>query len=154
MKDISKQLDILIQQQASKHRCYYCGTAKNVVGHHLIRRQNMLYRWDLNNILPVCVYCHTKIHNGELKEPTKIENQIGFKDYLLQNGLTELEFMQQKYKELTGKEFAIKEKQQRLIHKPKGKKEKTPYQLALQQKQREYRKQQYKKLKEIKRVDK
>lgn len=148
-KKIAHILDVTIQQLSSKKKCFYCGTTKNVVGHHLIRRQNTLYRWDLNNILPVCVYCHRKIHDGLLKEPAKIENQINFKDFLLQNGITELEFMQQKYKELTGREFEIENKQTNLIHKPKNKKKENSYKNFLKEKQKEFRKKRYKFLKEL-----
>ena len=43
-KNLMKKLDQIIQERASKKRCYYCGTTKNVVGHHIIRRANLLYR--------------------------------------------------------------------------------------------------------------
>ena len=155
MKDLSKQLDILIQQQASKHRCYYCGTAKNVVGHHIIRRSDKLYRWDLRNILPVCISCHRKIHDGFLKEPDINIQRESYKEYLAKNGLTEQEFLINKYKELTGQDIEIKEKTKNLLHKPKVKKEKTEYELKLQEQQREYRKRQYQYYKKMKKsIDK
>ena len=155
MKKIINILEYTREKISSKHRSYYCGTPRNVVGHHLIRRSDKLYRWDLRNILPVCISCHRKIHDGFLKEPDINIQRESYKEYLTKNGLTEQEFLINKYKELTGQDIEIKEKTKNLLHKPKAKKEKTEYELKLQEQQREYRKKQYQYYKKMKKsIDK
>ncbi len=153
-KNLMKKLDQIIQERASKKRCYYCGTTKNVVGHHIIRRANLLYRWDEKNILPVCMCCHRKIHDGFLKEPEIINNTNNIKDFLQDNILTIDEFMINKYQELSGKKITINTKNKNLIHKPKIKREKTEYEKNILKKQKELRKQKYLYLKNLEKVNK
>lgn len=150
MKKIINILDSAIQEISSKKRCFYCGTFENIVGHHMIRRSDKLHRWDLRNILPVCVSCHRKIHDGILKEPDINIRRESYKDFLAKNGLTEEEFLINKYKELTGKDIKAKEQNKPLLHKPKTKKPKTEYELNKLKKQREYRKQRYQFYKRLK----
>lgn len=80
--------------------------------HHIIRRDNILLRYDVKNLLPLCEKCHRQIHDEGmynrgmdfLDEQTqayllKMKN-VDFKQYLLELGITKEEFLKQKEKEL------------------------------------------------------
>lgn len=146
-KELVHKLDTIIQTITSKKKCHYCKTSKGVVGHHLIRRADLMYRWDLNNILPVCMYCHRKIHDGFLKEPTLDIQRQTLKDYLLNNGLTLEDFMINTYEKLSGTKIEFISNEKSLIHKPKIKKEKSEFEINFAKRQKEYRKDLYQKLK-------
>lgn len=80
--------------------------------HHIIRRDNILLRYDVNNLLPLCEKCHRQIHdNGMynrgmdfLDEQTQAYllrmKNVDFKQYLLELGITKEDFLKQKEKEL------------------------------------------------------
>lgn len=93
--------DRLVQIWASKQRSYFSHKPAEC-GHHYYSRHNRLLRWDLLNIIPLTIEEHTKIHMGniniEIKNPfrkTYLENMIDkdFKKYLLENNLTNEEFV-------------------------------------------------------------
>ena len=72
--------------------------------HHILPRANMLLRYDLNNLIPLCAKCHAAIHDkglyhrgmdfidDERKAYLQRMKNVIFKDYLIQNGITESEF--------------------------------------------------------------
>jgi hypothetical protein len=108
MKDIEKELDRLVQQWASTQRSYLDGS-KPCVGHHHIHRSCRLLRWDLHNIIPLTYTQHTLFHNGSLQyfihnpfreEYLNLMKNKDLKDYLLENNLTEDEWLEKNLKNL------------------------------------------------------
>jgi hypothetical protein len=106
MESIEKELDKFVQIWACKHKSYV-SSSKAECGHHYIRKGNSrLLRWDEKNIIPLTFNEHTLHHAGQLdiqiKNPFREQylinmRNIQLKDYLLQNNLTEEEWLKQKY---------------------------------------------------------
>ena len=107
--DMVAKLDRLYPKLQNKMKCHFCGKPSSQI-HHIITRANILLRYDLTNLLPVCDDCHRLIHdkglNVEFFLPParwlylqKMKN-IQFQDYLLGHGLTRDDFFKQKEKEL------------------------------------------------------
>lgn len=62
---LQKECDKLLQQVNQYHhrKCEACGN-QNEVGHHWIEKSRSNYlRYVLENIVPLCNSCHSKIHN-------------------------------------------------------------------------------------------
>lgn len=85
-------LDCYFQKLSNNKKCYYCGK-KAQASHHVVRRANKVYRWDPANALPVCFVCHSKIHDGNLKEPELNLPRKFVKEYLLERCLGYKEFL-------------------------------------------------------------
>lgn len=80
--------------------------------HHVVGRSNMLLRYDVQNLIPLCAKCHSEIHDKgmynrgadflttERKNYLLSMKNVSFKDYLLQHGLTQDEFFEIKKREL------------------------------------------------------
>lgn len=91
--------DSLVQFWAKSQRSIYSGKY-GCVGHHIIRRDYSLLRWDLQNIAPLTPEEHRLLHDGKIKltlpedrrEYLHTKANIRFKDYLLENNLTKQEF--------------------------------------------------------------
>ena len=108
MKDIEKELDKLVQEWASLQKSYV-SLAMPCVGHHHHSRRIKLLRWDLKNIIPLTHYEHSLVHNGNLvidiKDPL-VKSYLdqmavkNFKSYLLEQNITENEWLENKHKEL------------------------------------------------------
>ena len=93
-------LDSLIQQIACT-RLSYLSYKQAECGHHLIGRRDLLHRWNIENIVPLTLKEHNKVHTGEIKlDVKKPTNNLMFKDYLLLNGWTDEDFFKIKKKEL------------------------------------------------------
>ena len=101
MKAIEKELDSLIQKWACKQRSYVSYKPAEC-GHHYVHRNCKLLRWDIHNIIPLTIEEHTRHHSGllniEIRNPFREQYLINmknkqFKDYLLENGLTEDEYL-------------------------------------------------------------
>lgn len=99
---IENENDRLVQQWASRQRSYISQSTRNVVGHHYYSRHHKLLRWDLHNIVPLTYEEHTELHKGnlvvEIKNPFRKQYLMNllnknYKDYLLENGLTDEEFV-------------------------------------------------------------
>ena len=92
MKPIIKELDRLIQELSHYERCAICGKPAQCT-HHIIRRDDMMARYDLTNLLFVCQHCHDEIHNGHIDEYRYLSKQrkeflnelkkISYKDFLI-----------------------------------------------------------------------
>jgi hypothetical protein len=105
------KLDRLYPKLSRGRKCYFCGKPSENI-HHIIPRANMLLRYDLENLLPVCCDCHQALHNSTIDISLYIGlsryaylsemSKVNFKDYLFQNNLTKEEFFKQKEKELRG----------------------------------------------------
>ena len=98
---IEKENDRLVQVWASLQKSYISGSRKNIVGHHFYSRGTKLLRWDIRNIIPLTFEEHADVHNGklsiEIKNPFREKfldemSKKNFKDYLLENNLTEKDF--------------------------------------------------------------
>ena len=100
---LEAQNDKLIQIWATKQRSYISGKPAQC-GHHYYSRHNKLLRWDIKNIIPLTLEEHTRIHNGTLSY--KIINPCSiiylermyrkdYKDYLLEKGITEEQFVKE-----------------------------------------------------------
>lgn len=98
---IEDKLDRMVQEWACKQRSYLSNRPAEV-GHHYYSRRHKLLRWDLLNIIPLTNEEHRLYHDGNIL--IEIENPfrqlylsqrvtMDFKDYLLQNGWTEKEFL-------------------------------------------------------------
>lgn len=102
------KLDRLYPQLRNKWcKCHFCGRPTTEI-HHIKPRDNLLIRYDLHNLLPLCHDCHSLIHlkKIEMYLPmfrvdylNKMMN-IQFQDYLLEHNLTRDEFFAKKEKEL------------------------------------------------------
>jgi len=106
------------------HRCFFCHYGETVgplEAHHIVRRARKVLRWDWRNGIPVHKYhlvdgkmtCHQFAHTkaGEriiarrhqyYRELCRLE-QMNFKEYMQQGGVTEDEFRRQKLAELKEK---------------------------------------------------
>ena len=62
---LEKLADTLLQKLIRKlyPRCFVCGQ-ETQCGHHFIEKsKSNRLRYELENIIPVCLSCHSKIHN-------------------------------------------------------------------------------------------
>ena len=104
-----KSLDSLYPKLAYNQRCKGCGKMAQEV-HHIIRRDNLLLRWDYHNLLPLCHKCHADIHNKgkwnhglDLSPYSDYLTERKFKilfDFLRENDMSEDEFLQNREQEL------------------------------------------------------
>lgn len=108
MKPIEHRLDKLIQEWGVKQRSYVSWKPAEV-SHHYIHRSCKLLRWDLHNIIPLTNEEHRLHHDGllpiEIKNPFRLQylenmKNKNYKDYLLENELTEDEWLLEKKKYL------------------------------------------------------
>ena len=117
-QNIMKKLDSLFRTAILKiHKCcIFCGESNpdNLEVHHYIRRSIKLLRYDFKNGFPLCKIkgCHNIGHifegdkkltefMGEDQNLYLYEKQrINFKQYLIDNGITDQEFFKSKEKEL------------------------------------------------------
>lgn len=99
---MAKELDKKVQQWAIQQQSYLTLLPAEV-GHHYYSRRHKLLRWDLLNIIPLTNDEHRKVHDGiyrvEIKNPFRelyLADMVNkdFKQYLLENGLSEEEFME------------------------------------------------------------
>lgn len=109
---IERENDRLVQVWASRQKSYLSESRENIVGHHYYTRQHRLLRWDLHNIIPLTYNEHKNFHSGllkfEIKNPFRkqyLDNMVrkDYKQYLLENGLTDAEFVKKCNKELKEK---------------------------------------------------
>lgn len=109
--------------EANGNKCFFCGNPNvdELDCHHIVgRRECWLLRWDWRNGIPVCKIsrdgdqsCHlfAKSKNGEYELQIRYpywnylrdRENIKYKDYLVQNGITTAEFRQMIAKELKEK---------------------------------------------------
>ncbi len=111
MKQIELKMDRMVQEWASKQRSYVsCFPAE--CGHHFYHRSIRLLRWDLLNIIPLTFDEHQRHHAGlldiEIQNPFRAKYlqekaQKNLKDHLLENGLTEDEWLKKCYLKLEQK---------------------------------------------------
>ena len=104
MKSIERQLDRLVQSMCENQYCRICGGKATAI-HHIIGRSNKLFRYDIINLLPVCDKCHRLIHDKGLDAfvyvPLEVEVYLkehkndSYKNYLLENGMTEDDFLEE-----------------------------------------------------------
>lgn len=112
------------------NQCGFCGAMGELECHHIVYRRNRVLRWDYRNGFPVCKgndlwdgktchgFAHTKL--GEKKIIEVLEDyhydylckreQMTLKDFLVQEGVSKVEFYRQMADELKDK---IKEKRER-----------------------------------------
>ena len=107
-----------------KNKCFFCGISisnAELECHHLVKRKNLLLRWDYRNGIAVCKYPHdfnkpmkTSCHQyaetpvGRLKIAREKfqydeyfqERIIPFKQWLLDNRMSKAEFKLKMYNEL------------------------------------------------------
>lgn len=98
---LERENDKLVQIWATKQRSYISRKPAEC-GHHYYSRHNRLLRWDLLNIIPLTYEEHIKLHAGNIEvnieNPFRrqyLENMVNkdFKKYLLENGITDVEFV-------------------------------------------------------------
>lgn len=109
MDKMVAKLDRLYPKIKIGKHCHMCNKPATDV-HHIVRRDNYVLRFDLNNLLPLCRDCHRLIHDkGEeallyiswsRAEYLRTLKNIQLQDYLLINGLTKEEFFKRKEREL------------------------------------------------------
>lgn len=104
MKPIKKTLDKLVQLACLNKKCVVCG--KNAeCGHHIVRRDDPMCRYDPINILPLCYECHWAIHEDKIKDWQLIDKErvellrelqrMSYKDFLIFVAMkTENEYLQ------------------------------------------------------------
>ncbi len=73
--------------------------------HHCIRRNVLITRFYLPNLIPLCAYHHEMIHAGKMSEPIpeqlrehlqRLSNK-NLKGYCIAKGITKAEFFQKQY---------------------------------------------------------
>ena len=98
---LERENDKLVQIWASQQRSYVSRKPAEC-GHHYYSRHNRLLRWDILNIIPLTFEEHTKLHMGnievEIRNPFRkqyLQNMMNkdYKTYLLENNLTDSEFV-------------------------------------------------------------
>lgn len=102
-----EKLDRLYPLLRVGRRCHFCGKPAEHI-HHIRGRSNLLLRYDLNNLLPLCADCHRLVHlkNLDLYIPMFRMDYLNkmsrtqFQDYLLSHDMTREDFFKQKAKEL------------------------------------------------------
>lgn len=107
MDNMVAKLDGLYPKLRYNKACSICGRQATEI-HHIIHRDNLLLRYDLNNLLPLCSDCHRLVHDkgAELyisvwkMEYLNALKNVQLKDYLLKHGLTKKEFFKLKEIEL------------------------------------------------------
>lgn len=108
---IELELDRLISNYAIERGSQKSGLRAEP--HHIIGRENKLFRWDLRNIAPLTREEHIEVHNGNENNILKVEQMIfksenknkGLKDYLYSRGISYQEFLLITWKRLTGSEY-------------------------------------------------
>jgi hypothetical protein len=103
--------------------CKMCGKKTDrAQASHIVGRSNWAVRWDINNGVTLCFYCHRyRIHGGEMTDEDRIEfhkKAIGEENYklLLHNAKIPVKKnlayiktwnskLREQFKELTGMEF-------------------------------------------------
>jgi hypothetical protein len=95
-----------------QNQCFFCGSSTNALeAHHIVKRKNLLLRYDWRNGVLVCKYgCHQFAETPEGKhlinkliEPYRdyLQERSGqSKDWFAKNNLTRTEFLQEVKKEL------------------------------------------------------
>ena len=82
-------------------RCVICGTHPVQI-HHVVHRARALLRHDPKNGLPLCIDCHniadTILGRTEVAKHVDMDylaarERVTFKDYLVRNGLTRANFL-------------------------------------------------------------
>lgn len=76
--------------------------------HHIIRRNCLMLRFELLNLIPLCAECHQKIHDGKLTEPISEQHREwlirqsnkSFKGVLIARGITKAEFYEEQYQKM------------------------------------------------------
>lgn len=107
MDKLMESLDRLYPLLRKGKRCHFCGRKAEHI-HHIRPRANLLLRYDLKNLLPLCSECHELVHlkNLDLYISTfrmdylNKMSRIQFQDYLLSHDLTREDFFKLKAKEL------------------------------------------------------
>lgn len=105
--DMKYKLDGLVQQWASKQHSIISGKPAEC-GHHYFSRRHEIIRYNLDNIIPLTIEEHNKVHSGEIKIniPEILEEILfklkeqGLKNYLLENRLTLDDFYKREEKRL------------------------------------------------------
>lgn len=108
---LERENDRLIQIWATKQRSYISFKPAEC-GHHYYSRRNHLLRWDVLNIIPLTYEEHTNFHSGKIEIIIKDEEiqkylsgmaKKDYRQYLLENNLTEQEFIKKCNKKLKEK---------------------------------------------------
>lgn len=107
MDKLMARLDRLYPLLRLNKRCHFCGKPAEHI-HHIRGRANILLRYDLKNLLPVCGNCHQLIHLKNLDLYISVfrmdylnkMSRVQFQDYLLSHDMTREDFFKQKEKEL------------------------------------------------------
>ena len=74
-KEISKlhkKLDKQIQQERTETKCLSCGGQAQVYHHYIPKSQSTYLRYREENLIPLCVSCHFKIH--KISDPEVVRN--------------------------------------------------------------------------------
>jgi len=113
----------LMVRMRDNFTCKMCGkTTKHAQASHIVGRSNWAVRWDINNGVTLCFYCHHyRIHGGEYTDEDRIEfhkKAIGEANYklLLHNAKIPVKKnlayvkmwnakLREQFKALTGMEF-------------------------------------------------
>lgn len=107
MDEWVKKLDKVYPLLRKNKRCHFCGKPATEI-HHIRGRSNLLLRYDLNNLLPLCRDCHSLVHLKNIDlyismfrmDYLNKMSRIQFQDYLLSHDLTREDFFKLKLKEL------------------------------------------------------
>lgn len=104
---MKSKLDRLVQQWACKQHSIISGKPAEC-GHHYFSCCHEIIRYNLDNIIPLTLEEHNKVHSGEIKIniPEILEEILfklkeqGLKNYLLENRLTLDDFYKREEKRL------------------------------------------------------
>ena len=100
-----EKLDRLYPLLRKGKRCHFCGKPATEI-HHIRGRSNLLLRYDLKNLIPLCSDCHSLVHLKKMNLDFYISmfrmdylnkmSRIQFQDYLLSHDMTREDFFKQK----------------------------------------------------------
>ena len=114
---LEKKARGLFQQLSNGKMCFHCKNIPANASHHIVyKKENKFLKWDWRNAMPIC-NCHIPVIHGQLGaklvyftdwdhyEYLQAHKNISLKQYLVENGKTEEEFLRGRISEI---EFILK----------------------------------------------
>ena len=96
---IIKKLDVLFSKAVRERDkvCQCCQKSNHIYTHHIFSRRHMGTRWDMDNAISLCVYCHRFKAHGDPEQ---------FRDFILTR-MPERKFLELKWKAYTPTKFTV-----------------------------------------------
>lgn len=74
VKTIRNRCDALLTPIIQKlfPKCLLCGKDTEVAHHHIKKSTSSRLRYELSNLIPLCTFCHCRLHNDEILWTSRI----------------------------------------------------------------------------------